>query len=95
MIKKPVNPEKSEIIIYETDDGLTKVDVRMEGETLWLSLNQMSALFMRDKSSISRHIKNIFDEGELNRDAVVANFATTATDSKTYQVDYYSLEIAS
>ena len=63
------------------------------GETCWLSLNQLADLFQRDKSVISRHIKNIFDEGELVRKAVVANFATTATDGKTYQVDHYNLDV--
>ena len=59
----------------------------------WLSQDQMSDLFQRDKSTISRHIKNAFEEGELQRDAVVAKFATTASDGKTYQVDYYNLDV--
>ncbi len=83
----------SEIIIYETDDGLTKLDVKLENETVWLSLNQMATLFDRDKSTISRHIKNIFDEGELDADSVVAKNATTASDGKIYQVDYYNLDV--
>jgi hypothetical protein len=82
-----------EMLIYQTEDGLTKIDVNMQNETVWLSLDQMADLFQRDKSTISRHIKNIFDEGELDRNSVVANFATTATDGKTYQVDYYNLEV--
>ena len=72
-----------------TDDGAARVEVRMVGETVWLSLLQLSELFGRDKSVISRHIRNIFDEGKLPRDSVVANFATTAADEKTYQVEYY------
>ena len=60
---------------------------------MWLSLDQMAELFQRDKSTISRHIRNIFDEGELERESVVANFATTATDGKTYQVDFYNLDV--
>ncbi len=83
----------SEIIIYQTENGLAKIDVRLENETVWLSLDQMAVLFQRDKSTISRHIKNIFSEGELIRDSVVANYATTATDGKTYQVDYYNLDV--
>ena len=59
----------------------------------WLSIDQMAELFQRDKSTISRHIKNIFEEGELQRNSVVANFATTASDGKTYQVDYYNLDV--
>ena len=82
-----------EIILYQTEDGLTKLDVNMRDETVWLSLDQMAELFGRDKSTISRHIKNIFTEGELVRESVVANFATTATDGKTYQVDYYNLDV--
>ena len=81
------------IIIYQTEDGLTKIDVNIQGETVWLSLDLMAELFQRDKSTISRHIKNIFSEGELSPETVVANFATTATDGKTYQVDYYNLDV--
>ena len=82
-----------EIVIYQGKDGLTKIDVKMENETVWLTLDQMAELFDRNKSTISRHIKNIFEEGELTRDSVVANFATTAADGKTYQVDYYNLDV--
>ena len=83
----------SEIIIYQTEDGLTKIETTFEGDTVWLSIDQMAELFQRDKSTISRHIKNIFNEGELTRNSVVANFATTAADGKTYQVDYYNLDV--
>lgn len=82
-----------EIIIYQTDDGLTKINVNMQEETVWLSLDQMAELFQRDKSTISRHIKKIFEEGELQRNSVVANFATTASDGKVYNVDYYNLDV--
>ena len=82
-----------EIIIYQGKDGLTKIDVKIENETVWLTLDQMADLFDRNKSTISRHIKNIFEEGELTRASVVANFATTAADGKTYQVDYYNLDV--
>lgn len=88
-----IQPQNTEIIMYQTEDGLTKIDVQMSGETVWLSLDQMADLFQRDKSTISRHIKNIFGEGELNRKSVVANFATTAADGKVYQVDYYNLDV--
>jgi hypothetical protein len=81
------------MLIYQTEDGLTKIDVNMQNETVWLSLDQIADLFQRDKSTISRHIKNIFDEGELDRNSVVANFATTAADGKMYQVDYYNLDV--
>lgn len=82
----------SDLILYQTEDGRTHLEVRLKGETVWLSLNQLAELFQRDKSVISKHIKNIFEEGELKPNSVVANFATTAADSKTYRVDYYSLE---
>ena len=84
---------KGEILIYKTEDGLTKIDVKLEDETVWLSLDQMAELFQRDKSTVSRHIKNIFKEGELVQSSVVANFATTAADGKRYNVDYYNLDV--
>lgn len=83
----------SEIILYQSEDGQSKVEVRMEGETVWLNLNQLAELFQRDKSVISRHIKNIVEEGELRLESVVAKNATTATDGKTYLVDYYNLDL--
>ena len=91
MNKLPNN--NGNIIIYQTEDGLTKIDVKVENETVWLSLDLMAELFQRDKSTISRHIKNIFSEGELSPEAVVAKFATTAADGKTYQVDHYNLDV--
>lgn len=74
--------------------SLTHVElsVNLSAETLWLSLNQIAKLFGRDKSAISRHVSNIFKNKELDKDSVVANFATTAADGKTYQVDYYNLD---
>lgn len=83
---------QGEIVIYQTEDGETKIDVRFVDETVWLSLDQLSVLFERNKSTISRHLKNIFEEGELERDSVVAKIATTAADGKTYRVDYYNLD---
>ncbi len=85
--------QKSNIIIYTTEDGLTKIETTFDEDTVWLSIDQMAELFQRDKSTISRHIKNVFSEGELVRESVVANFATTAADGKTYQVDYYNLDV--
>ena len=82
-----------EILIYRTEDGQTKLDVKLENETIWLSLDQMAELLQRDKSTVSRHIKNVFQEGELDPSSVVANFATTAADGKNYQVDYYNLDV--
>ena len=67
----------SKIIIYTTEDGLVKIDTTFDSETVWLSIDQMAVLYQRDKSTISRHIKNVFEEGELMKDSVVAKFATT------------------
>jgi hypothetical protein len=83
----------SEIVMYQTKDGLTKIETTFDNDTVWLSIDQMAALFQRDKSTISCHIKNVFNEGELIRNSVVANFATTAADGKIYQVDYYNLDV--
>jgi hypothetical protein len=82
-----------EFILYRTEDGRTRLDVRFQNETVWLSLNQMADLFQRDKSVISRHIKNVFEEGELVRSSVVAESATTAADGKTYQIEFYNLDV--
>lgn len=70
------------MLIYLSEDGKIKIDVKFENETVWLSLDKMATLFGRDKSTISRHIKNIFEEGELELSSVIAKFATTATDGK-------------
>ena len=83
---------RGEIVIYRTEDGKARIDVRFENENVWLSLEQIAFLFGRDKSTVSRHLKNIFSEEELDRDSVVAKNATTATDGKTYMVDYYNLD---
>lgn len=85
-----------EMIIYQTEDGLTKIDVNMQDETVWLSLEQMSDLFQRDKSTISRHIKNIFDEGELVRTSTVAKFATVQNEGNRLverAIEYYNLDV--
>jgi hypothetical protein len=87
----------SQIIIYQTEDGQTKVDVRVDNDTVWLSLNQLADLFQRDKSVISKHIKNVFEEGELNReDSTVANFATVQNEGKRQverQVEFFNLDV--
>ncbi|ERF79154.1 virulence RhuM family protein [Gallibacterium anatis] len=83
----------SEMILYTAADGGIQIKVTLEDETVWLTLDQMAQLFGRDKSTVSRHIKNIFEEEELQRDSVVANFATTASDGKTYQVEHYNLDV--
>jgi prophage maintenance system killer protein len=84
---------ESQIKIYQSEDGKTEINVQLDNETVWLSLNQMAELFERDKSVISRHISNIFKEKELEKDSVVAKNATTASDGKSYKVDYYNLDV--
>lgn len=81
------------IVLYETEDGLIKVEVNLKGENIWLSLEQMAILFDRDRSVIGKHIRKIFDDGELSKDSVWANFAHTAADGKVYNVDYYNLDM--
>jgi len=84
------------IILFKTDDGKISVDVRFDEETVWLTLDQMAELFERDKSTISRHIKNVFDEGELEQWATVAKFATVQTEGTRQverQIEYYSLDV--
>ncbi len=83
----------SEITIYKAEDGKTEIQVKLDHDTVWLNLMQLTELFQRDKSVISRHINNIFSEKELARTSVVAKIATTANDGKTYQVDYYNLDV--
>jgi hypothetical protein len=81
-----------EIAVYQDGAGRVRLEVRLEGDTVWLSLAQMATLFGRDKSVISRHLRRVFDTGELHKRAVVAENATTAADGKTYQVEYYNLD---
>lgn len=88
----PAGPQGGEIVGYEDPDGEVRVDVRLDRETLWLSLNQIAELFGRDKSVVSRHLRNIFSSGELERESVVAKNATTAADGKTYQVEHFNLD---
>ncbi len=86
----------SNIIMYTTEDGLTKIEVTFENDTVWLSLEQMAELFQRDKSTVSRHIKNIFVEGELKQEATVAKFATVQTEGNrqvTRDIEYYNLDV--
>ena len=82
-----------QIIIYETDDKVAKLSVRLEDETVWLTNLQLAELFQVSKSTVSEHIKNIFESAELSPDAVVRNFRTTAADGKTYGMSFYSLDM--
>ena len=84
--------EKGEIILYQPNE-IIRLEVRLEEESVWLSIDDMAKLFDRDKSVIGKHIRNIFKEEELFRDSVWAKFAYTASDNKVYQVDYYNLDV--
>ena len=88
--------DKGQILLYQTPDGESRIEVRLQGETVWLNLDQMAELFQRNKSTISRHIKNVFEEGELQQDATVAFFATVQTEGKRKverAIAYYNLDM--
>ena len=88
--------DKGQILLYQTPDGESRIEVRLQGETVWLNLDQMAELFQRNKSTISRHIKNVFEEGELQQDATVAFFATVQTEGKRKverDIAYYNLDM--
>ena len=85
--------DKGQFLLYKTPDGDSQIEVKLQNDTVWLSLDQMAELFQRNKSTISRHIKNVLEDGELKPDSVIANFATTATDGKKYSVAFYNLDM--
>ena len=85
--------DKGQIILYQTEGGESKIEVTLANDTVWLTADQMAELFQRNKSTISRHIKNVLESSELQETSVVAFFATTASDGKTYQVNYYNLDM--
>mgnify|MGYP000659049970 FL=1 len=85
--------DKGQFLLYQTPDGDSQIEVKLQNDTVWLSLDQMAELFQRNKSTISRHVKNVLEDGELEKKSVVAFFATTASDSKTYSVAYYNLDM--
>lgn len=93
MISQGDIDRKSNIIIYTTEDGLAKIDTTFDGDTVWLSIDQMAELFQRDRSVIGKHVRNVFKEGELSKESVWAKFAYTAADGKVYDVDYYNLDV--
>lgn len=88
-----MNSPRGEIIIYQSENGNTKIDVRMENDTVWLTQAQLVELYQTTKSNISEHIKHIFDDGELKESSVVRKFRTTASDGKTYNIKYYNLDM--
>lgn len=84
---------QSEIIIYQTEDGNTKIDVKLEDETVWLTQAQLCELYQTSKSNISEHIKHIFEEGELEENSVVRKFRTTGADGKNYNITHYNFDM--
>src|SRR5512136_2210824 len=84
---------KSQLLFYQAPDGRTRLEVRLQGETVWLTQAQMAELFQRERSVITKHIRNIFEEAELVEKAVCASYAHTAADGKTYQTVYYNLDV--
>lgn len=84
---------KNEVVVFQSTDGLARIEVQTDYDTVWVTQAHLVELFQRDKSVISRHIRNIFKEDELDRDSVVAKYATTAEDGKTYQVEHYNLDV--
>ncbi len=93
MANPEINDTKGEIAIYQSKDGQTKIDVRFEDETVWLTQAQLVELYQSSKSNISEHIKHIFEEGELDENSVVRNFRTTAADGKDYNTKFYNLDM--
>ena len=93
MKDEKVPDNQGDIIIYQTEDGVTKIDVRFVDETVWLTQAQLVQLFQTSKANVSEHIKNIFAEGELDADSVVRKFRTTAADGKKYLVAHYNLDM--
>lgn len=83
----------SEVLIYENESGQTQVNVRLDAETVWLTQEQMAALFGRERSVVTKHLRNVFKEGELDKEAVCANFAHTASDGKSYETKFYNLDV--
>ena len=90
---KEESTPKDEVLLYQTDDGKTHIDVRLQGETVWLTQTQMTELFQTTKQNVSLHLKNVFDEGELVKDSVVKESLTTASDGKKYNTAYYNLDV--
>lgn len=86
-------PNRSEIVLYQTEDGKTRLQVRLENETVWLTQSQMAELFQTSIPNVSMHIRNIFREGELQEDSVVKDLLTTAADGKRYRTNYFNLDI--
>jgi hypothetical protein len=93
MTKLANGPNRSELLIYQTDDGKMRLQVLLENETVWLTQKMMAELFQKDIWTINEHIRNIFDEGELEADSVIRKFRITAEDGKRYETNHYNLDV--
>jgi hypothetical protein len=93
MSKEKTVPDKGQLLLYQTQDNLTRIDVRLEEETVWLTQSQMAELFQTSVPNVSMHIRNLFQEGELPKDSVVKEFLTTAADGKSYKTNHYNLDV--
>jgi hypothetical protein len=89
----PSDEPNSVFLFYQTEDGKTRIDVRLEGETVWLSQKLMAELFQKDVRTINEHIQNVFSEGELQPDSVIRKFRITAADGKNYETQFYNLDV--
>jgi hypothetical protein len=89
----PAVPDPTEILLYQTEDGQTRLEVRLQDETVWLTQKRMAELFQKDVRTINEHIKNIFTEGELKPESVIRNFRITADDGKSYETQHYNLDV--
>lgn len=92
-MEEPRQQNHGEVVIYQSSNGVAKIDVLLQDETVWLTQDQIASLFCKAKSTISEHIRNIFQEGELDRASVVRNFRTTAADGKQYDTNYFNLDV--
>ena len=95
MAKGDIVPRGGQILIYQTEGGQIKIEVRLEGETLWLNQGAMAKLYQTTKQNVSLHIQNIYDEGELDENSVVKEYLTTAADGKKYKTKHYNLDVNS
>jgi len=91
-MNEPSTQNSSKLLIYQSEDGATRLEVQLQDETVWLSQKYMAELFQTSKQNIGQHLKNIFTEGELNEHAVVKKFFATAADGKKYQTNFYNLD---
>lgn len=87
-----MKPEQNDILLYQAEDGKARLEVRLDHETVWLSQDQMAVLFGRERSVVTKHLRNVFKEGELEESAVRAKYAHTAADGKSYQTQFYNLD---